>query len=286
MDLTATPVGDIPVSELEKWAQDSEREFTQDMAQPPKPAIGTEPPPQAGAHAHVDFDFSTPAPEAATEEKEFFKEDTGSPKTVMAGMSIDAMLKLRFGFEALLFKEVAMEGEAEDYMPTDFEMELYREVYAPYRDMAAEKIPPGIWILMVEVIITGKRFMHVLKLRKVNIANKKAAKVDTVNPGGTMVQSVSKTVPFSPAAPKGLRTNFKIFADGTYHFCRETDSQKAVYKKQGSQPIEKVDLGNIDHVKQVIHANGWEKLQRAFLLPDNWPQSKGIDIENLGLEEE
>lgn len=308
---TLQDVEDMSPQELAAMAAASEREYVAEMSQPPKPAVGTE---GSGGGATIEFEFGSPGGTGNTEAKEDYKPFADVPDDiegkgadeVLLGMTISEMLDLRFGFEAMLCAQIDGDATEDDYMPSEFEQKMYKKVYAKYEKVAAEKLPDWLWIVMVEAMFTGRRFYRAFKAGKINRRNKKAAQVQESNNLDerlkdaklkneqlhqikSMVDVASKLVPLvNDKNIKGKRTNFKIFSDGTYHYCRQTDTQKAVYVGQnasGRKP-EKVDLTNLQHVKEVIAANGWGKLQRAFDLPENWAQSKGIDINNLGLDSE
>lgn len=304
MDITEHNIEDAPISVLQDMAKATEQEYEQEMSVKPKAAIGTEEPPatpdaqeppKRGLFDYPDTDTATPAEQPAQQQRSPFaglgSDDSNAdanPKAMMAGMSIEQMLEVRHAFEAMIWAELDGDATADDYKLTDDEKALYQAVYEPYKNVASKKIPPMVWIIMVEAYCTGRRMMRALKNRRINIKNKQAAKVaksaDAPTPGGSMAQAAAKVVDLHP--PGGKRTKFRIFADGTYMHTRETANKKAVYQAQGTGTPEKVDLHNLDHVKHVIRDNGWPKLQRAFDLPDEWLQSKGIDPDNLGIDDE
>ena len=105
-------------------------------------------------------------------------------------------------------------------------------------------------------------------------ANKRNKKAIQAN-GESLANVVRET---APAHGKKQRTRFGINSQGQYLYDRNGNYV------QKDEPREKVNLADLNEVKEVIIKNGWPKLKKAFNLPDTWAGDNGLDLEKIEAE--
>lgn len=188
--------------------------------------------------------------------------------TTPEGVSLETFLRVRNMLQAQLFAMIAKSDNPEKYQLDSEQLDLLAEAYAPYADKISGMLPPWVMVVAVEAITTGKMLLSAVEERKHNIRNANAIK--TGAPATAFKQAAATIIPLG----NQVRTQFKIHADGSY-----TTHRDGSYAPVGT--AEKVNLADMEEVRQVIIKNKWAKFAKAFALDDSYLQKHGIDLEKL-----
>lgn len=227
----------------------------------------------AGAFRVTEVKTDQPKPE---EQKQVFPDDaaeekytapTGSKATTAQGMTIESMLKVKSMLTAQLAALLAKQGitNYQAYMPEDWQLDMLAEAYAPYADTISGMLPPWVMIVIVESMITGGILIRAFNDRNTAIRSQQA--IRTGAPATVVAQAVAAN------GAQKQRTNFTIKKDGSYKYDRNGE-----YVKQ-DDPKERVDFSNMDELREVVEKNGWDAVRKAYDLPEDWAQTRGISFD-------
>lgn len=190
--------------------------------------------------------------------------------------------------QSKLYGNYAME-EPKIFRYEEDEKELLEEAFALLMEIRGWEIKPEYLALGAFVNVNISRFDIAIRRRKENMRNSNA--IRTVNKGG--VKGLLFTdEPQSNKISSGLvansgskpeRTNFKVFADGTYQY--NWDGSSYAYTNISEDGRGKVNFNDLEEVKKAIAANGWKRIFKAYQLPDDWDAKNGFDKKNIKLDE-
>lgn len=252
------------------------QDFIKEFTQPAKPSADTvvpPPPPTPVMDAGGGFFRLKEEPPKAEEPAPIFtpvEEPEAGKKTASTvdGISLETFLKVRNMLQSQLFAMIAKSGNTEKYQLDDAQLDLLAEAYAPYADKISGMLPPWVMVAAVEAITTGKMLYTAYEDRQAAIRNAQAIK--TGAPAQALRKAAATIVPLGNQP----RTQFKIHSDGSF-----TTHRDGSYAAVGT--AEKVNLSDMEEVRQVIIKNKWAKFAKAFGLDDTYLQQHGIDLEKL-----
>lgn len=167
----------------------------------------------------------------------------------MARFKLDMFLQARNHVQAHFLALIAKSKDPEQYKLDEDDLEMLAQVYLPYMKQYGGKIPEWLSILMVELLVMGKKIIQAIGDRKTNARNILLAKSPIV---GAAIQKVAKD---ESAAP-WVRNNWRIDAKGRYEWGPYGYIKVA----------DRTETASLDDIEQLLRSNGVVKMKKAFSL--------------------
>lgn len=178
--------------------------------------------------------------------------------------------------QGLGLAKLAAINDFQKYKYSENEIEVFVEALLPYADQIEKMMPTWLPLIVAIATITAPKVMSAVAEGKINRANAQVVAEMKQTPAATMQAAAGKVVPFTAPVQKGERSKHAIHSNGYYQYPRGVGGS---YLKI-SEATEKPNLQNAEEMKQVIHVNTWDKVQRIFNLPDDYCEKMGIKFED------
>ena len=194
------------------------------------------------------------------------KEDPGFKNSKDA---ITVMVSTAIGTADIALKRVfagLASDDPQNWALTGDEKDELQKMWVPVAELYQPKINPLHMATAATVAILGAKGYTAHVQGK---AKRKRMQSMQVN-AGQYIQAVTSHA--STDTSSAERNRFEIHANGRYRYSRNGKDYHAADDLSAEIP----DVSDVEVFKKVLNKNGWKKVQKAYNLPENYRQIKGI----------